>query len=69
MPEHYTRNTVSATFWCAKCAKATQHRVDGGRRGPCLACMAVAPQGTRKPAQIEQPSLFNDPLVRDRRGD
>lgn len=36
MPEHYTRNTESVTAWCAKCQKMTTHRVDGGRRGPCL---------------------------------
>lgn len=36
MPEHYTRNTLECTAWCAKCQDYTQHRVDGGRRGPCL---------------------------------
>jgi hypothetical protein len=36
MPEHYTRNTLECTAWCAKCQKMTQYRVDGGRRGPCL---------------------------------
>lgn len=69
MPEHFTKNTVSATFWCLKCGKATMHRVDGGRRGPCMVCMESTPHGARKPAQIEQASLFNDALVRDRRGD
>lgn len=36
MPEHYTRNTLEVTAWCEKCQRFTQHRVDGGRRGPCL---------------------------------
>jgi ribosomal protein L44E len=40
MSEHYTRNTVSASAWCAKCKKFTQHRIDGVRKGPCLECIA-----------------------------
>lgn len=36
MPEHYTRNTESATAWCNKCNRMTTHRVDDGRKGPCL---------------------------------
>ena len=36
MPEHYTRNTIECTAWCAKCQRMTQHRVDGVRRGPCI---------------------------------
>jgi hypothetical protein len=40
MPEHYTRNTLEATCWCNPCGKMTQHRVDDGRRGPCLECIA-----------------------------
>lgn len=39
MPEHYTKNTLEATCWCNPCNAMTQHRVDGGRRGPCLVCM------------------------------
>lgn len=40
MPEHFTRNTVSAALWCAKCRKQTQHRIDGVKKGPCLDCIA-----------------------------
>ncbi|MGH9496005.1 MAG: hypothetical protein ACRD3B_13480 [Candidatus Sulfotelmatobacter sp.] len=40
MTQHYTRNTVSAAFWCGKCSRSTQHRIDGGRKGPCLECIA-----------------------------
>lgn len=39
MSEHYTRSTVSASAWCGKCQKFTQHRVDAGRKGPCLECI------------------------------
>lgn len=39
MPEHYTKNTVSATVWCNVCVRATEHRVDDGRRGPCMVCL------------------------------
>lgn len=39
MPEHYTRNTLECTAYCRRCGKDTQHRVDSGRRGPCLACI------------------------------
>lgn len=40
MTEHFSRNTVSATFHCGKCGKATAHRIDSGRKGPCLECIA-----------------------------
>lgn len=39
MTQHFTRNTISAEFWCAKCKKPTQHRIDGVRKGPCLECI------------------------------
>lgn len=42
MSEHFTRNTLECTAWCNRCDRATQHRVDGGRRGPCLVCMKKA---------------------------
>jgi hypothetical protein len=38
--EHFTRVTVSAAFYCSKCGKTTQHRIDDGRKGPCLVCIA-----------------------------
>lgn len=40
MTEHFTRSTVSSAFHCAKCGKQTQHRIDSGRKGPCLECIA-----------------------------
>lgn len=36
MTEHFTRNTESATKWCKKCGRLTEHRVDNGRAGPCI---------------------------------
>jgi hypothetical protein len=38
--EHYTKSTVSATAWCKKCGGFKSHRIDGGRVGPCLTCVA-----------------------------
>jgi len=40
MTEHFTRSTVSAAFYCSKCEKVTQHRIDDCRKGPCLECIA-----------------------------
>ena len=40
MGEHYTKNTQECNVWCNKCQKSTPHRVDSGRRGPCLECIA-----------------------------
>ena len=44
MTQHFSRNTVSASFWCGKCQRFTQHRIDrdgkSGRKGPCLGCIA-----------------------------
>jgi len=54
MPEHFTRNTVQATYWCNKCGKPTLHRVDDRRRGPCLVCMeAPKEKPAQKPAPVQ----------------
>ena len=37
MTQHFTRNTVSAAFYCSKCGKVTQHEVSI-RKGACLEC-------------------------------
>lgn len=62
MTQHFTLNTVSASFWCGKCSRFTQHRIDSGRKGPCLDCIAKleAQHGkTPKPAaEAEQQELF-----------
>jgi hypothetical protein len=33
---HYTKNTLAVTAPCPQCKRDTLHRVDGGRRGPCI---------------------------------
>ena len=33
---HFQKNVVEASFWCNSCGKSTPHRIDDGRRGPCL---------------------------------
>jgi len=40
MTQHFTSRTVSASFYCKKCEKVTQHRIDSNRKGPCLECIA-----------------------------
>ena len=40
MPHHFTKNTVEAEWWCNPCNQRTMHRIDGGRLGPCLNCIA-----------------------------
>lgn len=66
MAEHYTKNTEECTAWCAKCQRHTQHRVDGGRRGPCIdpahpvQQLTQAQQRRREAAEKKrrQPDLF-----------
>jgi len=61
MTEHFTRNTVSASFYCGKCGKPTAHRIDSGRKGPCLECIARLEQEHAKavkPEEEKQQELF-----------
>ena len=67
MAQHYTRRTVSASAWCAKCQKHTQHRIDDRRVGPCLNCIerltaahAENEIEQRRAAKHEQGSLFSE---------
>ena len=63
MTEHFTRSTVSATFYCSKCGKMTQHRIDKGRKGPCLGCIARLDAQHEKAAaedRAKQKSLFEE---------
>jgi hypothetical protein len=39
MPHHYTKTTVTASIWCNKCYRMTEHHVYGGKRGPCSVCL------------------------------
>ena len=36
MTEHFPKSTETATAWCRPCSRMTEHRIDGGRVGPCL---------------------------------
>jgi hypothetical protein len=61
MTQHFTRSTVSAEFYCGKCGKKTQHRIDDGRKGPCLECIARLEKTFRvkpKPEQKAQWEMF-----------
>jgi hypothetical protein len=62
MPEHYTKNTVSVTVWCTRCNGPTEHRVDNGRRGPCMRCLALLDQRPKpdvKLKPVEQLGLWS----------
>lgn len=58
MGEHYTKSTVSVTVWCPKCVKCTTHRVDGGRRGPCLECLNRPIEPAKVKPAVTQGELF-----------
>lgn len=61
MTQHFTRNTISASLWCNKCGKPTQHRIDGVKRGPCLECverLEMAHKLIAKAATEKQGELF-----------
>jgi hypothetical protein len=61
MSQHFTRSTVSAAFYCNKCARETQHRIDDRRRGPCLECIARNDKlcrDARKELSARQGELF-----------
>ena len=58
---HYQKNVVEASLFCNVCGKDTPHRIDDGRRGPCL-----NPTHGRQPKLIdttpppaEQTSMFD----------
>jgi hypothetical protein len=65
--EHFTRNTLTATAWCLKCHRNTEHRIDDGRKGPCIDPDHPAPPIPRAvipnldlPKQPEQGGLFKE---------
>ena len=66
MPEHFTKNTLGCTAWCARCDRMTQHRVDGGRRGPCIDpahpvrefSQAQLARQKKEQREKQQPTLF-----------
>jgi len=60
MPEHFSKATVEANFWCNVCRKPTMHYVFDGRRGGCQACIKRREDEAkvRPPAPAKQESLF-----------
>lgn len=52
MPQHYPKSTVAVHVWCQRCGKATLHRVDHGRRGPCLACIGKREEQMRAQGEL-----------------
>lgn len=60
MTQHFTRSTVSADFYCGKCKRTTQHRIDDRRKGPCLECIARLEKqhAAPKPEAEKQTELF-----------
>jgi ribosomal protein L44E len=66
MSEHYTKNVIADTTWCAKCQRHTLHRVDSGRLGPCIDPKHPVPAITKKQEkrrreqekERQQPRLF-----------
>jgi hypothetical protein len=64
MTEHFTRNTVSSAFYCGKCGKVTQHRIDGVRKGPCLECIVRLDQQHDPPKpEVEKQQQFSFPCA------
>jgi hypothetical protein len=66
MTEHFTKSTVSAAFYCGKCGKTTQHRIDhfgdqAGRKGPCLECLKRYDEAPKKvePTNLQR-KLFGE---------
>lgn len=63
MTEHFTRFTVSAAFYCGKCGRTTQHRIDDRRKGPCLEYIARLEKQhgeLAKPKAEAQQGLFSE---------
>jgi ribosomal protein L44E len=58
MTQHFTRNTVSVDFYCPKCKKFTQHRIDKGRKGPCLLCIEKLDAMHKDAVKSQQRNLF-----------
>ena len=58
MAEHYTLLTQEVSAWCAKCHKATMHRVDGRRKGSCKVCMERLENAPKPAPAAKQDRLF-----------
>lgn len=60
MGQHYTRNTVTASGWCPKCRKFTQHRIDDRRMGPCMDCLSKYLPAKPEAKADPQMSMFEE---------
>jgi ribosomal protein L44E len=61
MKEHYTKLTMEVQAYCKKCKKTTFHRIDNGRKGPCLDCIKRLEENhgmKPKPEESKQEKLF-----------
>lgn len=58
MPEHFTKSTIEAKFWCKKCGCPTMHFVNGGRRGSCQECIKRLENQPKSDSSPEQMSLM-----------
>lgn len=58
MPEHFTKSTIEAKFWCAKCRTPTMHYVNDGRRGGCQECIKRLEALPKVKPPAKQESLF-----------
>jgi hypothetical protein len=58
--EHFPKSTLTATGWCLKCRRNTEHQVDDGRLGRCLDPAHPAPPVAvpAAPPRAEQKDLF-----------
>lgn len=57
MAEHFPKSTETATGWCRQCNRNTEHRVDGGRLGPCIDPKHPEPKPA-PPPKPKQGSMF-----------
>ena len=58
MPEHFTKATCEASFWCKKCGKDTPHHVYDGRHGACMVCIKRLEDAPKVVPPARQDSLF-----------
>lgn len=59
MPEHFSKATVEATVWCARCGKPTPHMISDGRRGACLTCLHKPKDETKEAVEAStQQEMF-----------
>jgi hypothetical protein len=61
--EHFPKSTLTATAWCLKCNRSTEHQIDDGRVGRCLDEAHPAPPLPR--AKIPKLDLPDPPEQKD----